>query len=84
MATAALFTCMMDWCRAETGATDYTVQACAMAVAVGVATSISGFSADLLGYSGHFSLGAALATASLLGVARWFPPAAPPVEARHV
>jgi RhtX/FptX family siderophore transporter len=78
MATAALFTCMMDWSRAESGATDFTVQACAMAIATGIATSISGVSADLLGYAGHFSLGAALATLSLVGVARWFPP-----EVRH-
>jgi PAT family beta-lactamase induction signal transducer AmpG len=73
MATAALFTCMMDWSRSECGATDFTVQACAMAIATGIATAISGVSADLLGYAGHFALGAALATLSLVGVARWFP-----------
>jgi hypothetical protein len=64
---------MMDWSRAESGATDFTVQACAMAVATGIATAISGVSADLLGFAGHFSLGAALAALSLVGVARWFP-----------
>ncbi len=44
MATAALFTCMMDWCSRESGATDYTVQASAVVIATGAAGALGGFS----------------------------------------
>jgi RhtX/FptX family siderophore transporter len=64
MATAALFTAMMDICRAERAATDYTIQACAVVVATGAAQALSGFSAQHLGYVGHFSASAML---SVLG-----------------
>jgi PAT family beta-lactamase induction signal transducer AmpG len=69
MATAALFTCMMDWCRRESSATDYTVQASAVVIATGVASAAAGFSAQALGYFGHFCLAAALALLSLAPVA---------------
>lgn len=73
MATAALFTCMMDWSRPESGATDYTVQASAVVIATGAAASIAGFSAQALGYQGHFLLAAGLCVASLWLVQRFFP-----------
>ncbi|MFZ5481445.1 MAG: MFS transporter [Myxococcota bacterium] len=66
MATAALFTCMMDACRPSRAATDYTLQACVVVVSSGVAAAISGWSAGALGYTTHFVLSGAV---SLLGVA---------------
>jgi predicted MFS family arabinose efflux permease len=73
MATAALFTCMMDWSSAGSGATDYTVQASFVVIATGVASALAGFSAQALGYSWHFFVSAVLAFASVLVVARCFP-----------
>ena len=73
MATAALFTCMMDWCSPRSSATDYTVQASAVVIATGTASALSGFSAQALGYFGHFSLGAVLAGGAVLVVYRAFP-----------
>ncbi len=73
MATAALFTCMMDWCARESSATDYTVQASAVVIASGVASALAGFSAQALGYFGHFCLATALALAALVAVRRCFP-----------
>ena len=73
MATAALFTCMMDWCSSETSATDYTVQASAVVIATGLASSLSGFSAQALGYFDHFIVATVLAAVALVVVARLFP-----------
>lgn len=73
MATAALFTCMMDWCSRDASATDYTVQASAVVIATGVASAVAGFSAEALGYFGHFCLATALALGALAAVRRWFP-----------
>jgi MFS family permease len=77
MATAALFTCMMDWCSRGTSATDYTVQASAVVIATGLASALAGFSAQALGYFGHFTLATALALAALAAVRRAFPAAGP-------
>lgn len=68
MATATLFTAMMDACRAEHAATDYTVQASLVVVATGAAAAVSGFSAQALGYPGHFVLSALLCIAGTLYV----------------
>jgi PAT family beta-lactamase induction signal transducer AmpG len=74
MATAALFTCMMDWCSRETSArTDYTVQASAVVIATGVASAIAGFSAQSLGYFGHFCLATVFALAAIVAVRIFFP-----------
>jgi len=73
MATAALFTSMMDWCVGDNSATEYTVQASAVVIATGVATIFSGFSAQALGYAGHFLLGALLALLAVGAVAWLFP-----------
>jgi len=73
MATAALFTCMMDWCSSDASATDYTVQASAVVIATAVAAAAAGFSAQALGYFHHFCLAAALSLGALLVVRRYFP-----------
>ncbi len=73
LATAALFTCMMDWCRPGSSATDYTVQASAVVIATGLASSVSGFSAQVFGYFGHFALAAGFAALALVVVARLVP-----------
>jgi MFS transporter, PAT family, beta-lactamase induction signal transducer AmpG len=79
MATAALFTVMMDACRPERAATDYTVQASAFVVAAGAAQMLSGFFAQPLGYLAHFCASTALAAASV-PAALWLY-AAPPARA---
>lgn len=58
MATAALFTRMMDACGERNRATDYTVQACIVVFATGAGASASGFVADALGYMPYFAVGA--------------------------
>jgi MFS family permease len=58
--TAALFTAMMDACRAERGATDYTLQASVVVLASMVGATVSGHLATALGYPGVFAIGAAL------------------------
>ncbi len=73
MATAALFTCMMDWSSRGSAATDYTVQASAVVIASGAAAALGGYSAELFGYLGHFCLAAAASLAALLLVSRGFP-----------
>jgi MFS transporter, PAT family, beta-lactamase induction signal transducer AmpG len=78
MATAALFTCMMDWCAPATSATDYTVQASAVVIATGAASTLAGFSAQAFGYALHFSLATALALGALVVVHRCFPPSLAP------
>jgi predicted MFS family arabinose efflux permease len=66
MATAALFTAMMDFSRPTHAGTDYTVQACAVVIATGAASMSSGASAEALGYPVHFIAAAGL---SAVGVA---------------
>lgn len=72
-ATASLFTAMMDWCRPETAAADYTTQASAVVIATGGAAAVSGFSAQALGYFGHFTLGTVLALVAIAAAAYLFP-----------
>lgn len=73
MATAALFTCMMDWSSEQAGGTDYTVQASAVVLATGAASALAGFSAQALGYFAHFCLASVLALGALLVVQVCFP-----------
>lgn len=70
MATAALFACMMDFCRPGHEGADYTTQASAVVIASGLAASVSGLSAGRLGYQGHFVLAAILAFFSVVWV--WY------------
>ncbi|ABF91935.1 siderophore transporter, RhtX/FptX family [Myxococcus xanthus DK 1622] len=74
MATAAVFTAMMDACRPDHAATDYTVQASLVVLATGAAAALSGFSAQALGYAGHFTLAALLCAAGTLYAALTFHP----------
>ncbi len=60
MATAALFTAMMDVCDGPTAATDYTVQACVVVITTGIAQALSGFTAQYFGYQGNYLLSAGL------------------------
>lgn len=62
-ATVALFTAMMDVCRPESAATDYTFQACVVVVVVGTTSAFSGYLVKQLGYTQHFLL-----TAGLTGI----------------
>lgn len=66
LATAALFTSMMDASRRSRAGTDYTVQASVVVLASGAAAAMSGYVAESIGYAQLFVLGAALA---LLGPA---------------
>jgi predicted MFS family arabinose efflux permease len=73
MATAALFTAMMDWCRPQYSGTDYTVQASAVVIATGVSSTLAGISADALGYAAHFLVCAGLCVVAIVVAARLFP-----------
>lgn len=74
MATVALFTVMMDACRPERAGTDYTLQACAVVAATGLAASGGGFLAQALGYTRFFILSALLAAAgTVLAMLLWKP-----------
>lgn len=60
MATVSLFTAMMDAAMKKTGASDYTAQASVVVLASGVGSSLSGVSADALGYGPHFIMAGAV------------------------
>lgn len=66
MATAAIFTMMMEACRKGSEATDYTIQSCVFVIATGAATAGSGWMAQSLGYESYFALSAITATAAIL------------------
>ncbi len=74
MATATLFTSMMDWSRPLVGATDYTVQASAVVIATGLANLASGFVAERLGYLQHFLLSGLIGVASIFVLIAAYPP----------
>ena len=81
MATAALFTCMMDWCRPEAGATDYILQASVVVIASGFASSVSGVSAGAIGYEAHFTVATLLTAVAVVAVYRLFPASTTSVRA---
>jgi PAT family beta-lactamase induction signal transducer AmpG len=74
MATAALFTVMMAQSRPEHAGADYTVQASMVVIATGGAAAVSGFTAQALGYPGHFLLSAVLCAVGTLYVLLTFHP----------
>jgi RhtX/FptX family siderophore transporter len=74
LATAALFTVMMEQCRPEHAGADYTVQACIVVLATGGAAGLSGFTAQALGYPAHFVLAAVLCAAATVFAALTFHP----------
>lgn len=73
MATAALFTAMMDFCRPEDSGTDYTVQASIVVIATGIGAALSGVSAKAIGYGPHFLAAAALSALGVLAVVLYRP-----------
>jgi predicted MFS family arabinose efflux permease len=80
MATAALFTAMMDWSRPAVSGTDYTVMASAVVIATSLGTMLGGASADAIGYGPHFAVAMGLCLVAVAIVARLFPRMpAPPV-----
>lgn len=66
MATASLFTAMMDRTRPGRESSDYTLQASLVVIATGTASAVSGLSAAQLGYTAHFTLSALLGLAAVL------------------
>ena len=64
MATAALFTAMMDRSHSTTAASDYTFQASTVVLGTGAAAALSGFGAHALGYGGLFAICSAAAVGS--------------------
>ena len=73
MATATLFTAMMDFSRPHSEGTDYTVQACIVVIATGATAMLSGLSAQALGYAGHFVAAAVLSGIGTLTVVMYRP-----------
>jgi len=69
MATAALYTNMMDRSDPDTAATDFSLQQSLCAVGPLLGSTLSGVSAARLGYGGHFVLCAAVASAGAALVA---------------
>jgi PAT family beta-lactamase induction signal transducer AmpG len=65
LASVALYAHMMDRCRVEASATDYTVQASTLALATSVVGAASGFLASSVGYTMLFMLSAALGLAGV-------------------
>jgi len=72
LSTVALFTLMMDRCRAHSPGTDYSLQASLQVTVAGVAAMASGVLAQALGYSWVFVAGAALTLCALLPVVMYF------------
>lgn len=70
MATAALFTAMMDRTRRTHASADYTLQACAVVCSSGIAASLSGFATEIVGYSSLFLYSALLSAMAAVWAAR--------------
>jgi PAT family beta-lactamase induction signal transducer AmpG len=73
MATTALFTAMMDFCRIDEAGTDYTLQASVVVIATGIASVLSGVSAEAIGYGPHFLAAAGLSLGGVLVVLAYRP-----------
>jgi MFS transporter, PAT family, beta-lactamase induction signal transducer AmpG len=69
-ATAVLFSRMMDLCRDDTRATDYTVQSCILVMVTGLGLVGSGFIAGQVGLGGLFTVAAAVGILAPLGALR--------------
>ncbi len=69
MATAALYTHMMDRASIETGGTDFTLQQSLAVVGPLVGAGLSGLLAQALGYAPHFAICAGISVAAALFVA---------------
>ncbi len=66
LATAALFTWMMDACREESPASDYTLQACVVVAVTLIAGALSGLVAGRLGYGPLYLVALVLSAAGAL------------------
>lgn len=66
LATAALFTMMMDVCDATSGGTDYTIMASVVVLSTGVGQAVSGFVAAKIGYLGVFTTSAVAGAVGLV------------------
>jgi PAT family beta-lactamase induction signal transducer AmpG len=71
LATAALFTVMMDHCRLACAGSDFTIQACLVVLASMIAAVLSGLSASRFGYEVHFLLAGGFAFVSLPLIVRY-------------
>lgn len=76
LSTVALFTAMMDVCRAHSPGTDYTLQASLQVTLAGIAAIGSGVLAQAAGYDVVFVAGAALTLGALVPVWLFFRAAA--------
>ncbi|MEM9456351.1 MAG: MFS transporter [Myxococcota bacterium] len=70
---SALYAVMMDWSRPQSSATDITVQTSALMMTTLAASAVCGFSAEWLGYGGHFVLSAGLSALAVVCVWVLFP-----------
>jgi MFS family permease len=66
LSTVALFTIMMDRCRAHSPGTDYSLQASLQVLATGIAALCGGVYADRFGYAAVFSTAAAVTLLALV------------------
>lgn len=71
MATAILFTMMMDMCEERTAGTDYTIMASVVVLTVGLGQGVSGFIASEVGYAGVFGLAVVLGGVGVLMIWLW-------------
>ena len=72
LSTVALFTSMMDVCRAQSPGTDYTLQAALQVTVSGFAALASGLFAQAWGYASVFTAGSALTLCALAPVLMHF------------
>jgi predicted MFS family arabinose efflux permease len=72
LSTVALFTLMMDRCRAHSPGTDYSLQASLMVLVTGIAATAGGAFTDTLGYAAVFATAAALTLLALVPAMLFF------------
>jgi MFS family permease len=84
MATVALFTLMMDASDPEHAGTDYTLLACAIVVAMGLANFTGAAIADAVGYAPTFVLGTLLSGLGCVVLVRSVDAAGGPARLRRV
>lgn len=70
LATAAIFTMMMDACAPQTAGSDYTLQASIFVLVSGVGAATSGFIAAKLDYAALFWFGGAIGLLGMFVIAR--------------
>jgi MFS transporter, PAT family, beta-lactamase induction signal transducer AmpG len=72
LSTVALFTIMMDRCRAHSPGTDYSLQASLQVLVTGIAALCGGVFAERFGYAATFTTAAVLTLLALLPAVRSF------------